>query len=123
MRALQPGLHQARGSRSFMAGGQSLPPPSDKRRLPHFQGGLNLEKPPFARLPHAWLVLRARAEAGGAPGVVKVIYGECPACIRRVIVFAYTTEAVVVYLSIGHFTPAQPELPPAIVAGSGLSRV
>src|ERR1039458_9355715 len=33
-------------------------------------------KPPAARLPQAWLILLGRAEAAGAPGILKVIPGE-----------------------------------------------
>src|ERR1035437_4875304 len=33
-------------------------------------------KPPAARLPQAWLILLGRAEAGGAPGILKAIPGE-----------------------------------------------
>ena len=39
-------------------------------------GTSNGEKPPAARLPQAWLILLGRAEAGGAPGILKVIPGE-----------------------------------------------
>src|ERR1039457_4371751 len=30
-------------------------------------------KPPAARLPRAWLILLGQAEAGGAPGILKVL--------------------------------------------------
>src|ERR1039457_4179856 len=36
-------------------------------------GTSNEGKPPSARLPQAWLILLGRAEAGGAPGILKVI--------------------------------------------------
>src|ERR1017187_5284208 len=36
-------------------------------------GTSNGGKPPAARLPQAWLILLGRAEAGGAPGILKVI--------------------------------------------------
>src|ERR1039458_3628036 len=39
-------------------------------------GTSNGGKPPAARLPQAWLISLGRAEAGGAPGILKVIPGE-----------------------------------------------
>jgi hypothetical protein len=36
-------------------------------------GTSNGGKPPAARLPQAWLILLGRAEAGGTPGILKVI--------------------------------------------------
>src|ERR1039457_1449895 len=36
-------------------------------------GTSNGGKPPAARLPQAWLILLGQAEAGGAPGILKVI--------------------------------------------------
>src|ERR1035441_2145195 len=39
-------------------------------------GTSNGGKPPAARLPQAWLILLGQAEAGGAPGILKVIPGE-----------------------------------------------
>src|ERR1035441_6425100 len=39
-------------------------------------GTSNGGKPPAARLPQAWLILLGRAEAGSAPGILKVISGE-----------------------------------------------
>jgi hypothetical protein len=43
-----------------------------------------LGKLPAARLPQAWFILLGPAEAGGATGSIKVIYGEYPASVRRV---------------------------------------
>jgi len=60
------------------------PPLSADRRLPAFPGSPNTKKLPSSRLPQAQVKSQGSAEPGGTPGSLKVIYGEGPACVRRV---------------------------------------
>jgi hypothetical protein len=120
--ARHPGLHQAGGKRSYMAGRAVLRGAQCQPSLTHFpkwrRHGKAAFRPSAVSLGYIIRLRGGWRRPWEYQSYLWRVSGECPARVRCVshdsqapaIGPAYTTEVPPVCLNIGHFSPAPPEM-------------